>query len=466
MNKFLKKSFLAVLTLNSIFAIASCTDSTPADDPKDDPIVDPLPGEDETKKLNKWTEVDCFSYTFKQFEKDVMPIGAWSAPTGEFNTDQQYKLLKQSGLNAIYGLHDNYSYSPTEVMKALDHAHNNDIVYLVRDSGMAVYSEDEQEFLEYIKKYTTHPAYGGTLLIDEPGVKQMYGLTSIRKLFRKHLPKDAFYINLLPNYANKGQLENGAGGGSNTMDLTYDEYVNTYLSLLGPQFFSYDYYGTNKEFPNVKNGYLEQLYINAKFAHEYKVPLWPFIQACEYGGTTRVPNAQDIYWQVNVSLAYGAKGIQYFCYFQPGEFTSAGYKGSFIDGNGNPTDVYYAGQKINKQIAKMDHILMKSTLMCQMAFGNSPCKIEQDNLVQNYREIKEIKTSDDLLVGCFDYMGKSVFYFVNNSLTDSCEAEISFTDYVEASLYYMDTDDIKTGEKFNISLNAAEGVLIEITNYK
>ena len=34
------------------------------------------------------------------------------------------------------------------------------------------------------------------------------------------------------------------------------------------------------------------------------------------------------------------------------------------------------------------------------------------------REIKEIKTDDSLLVGCFDYMGKSAFYLVNNSLTE------------------------------------------------
>ena len=178
-------------------------------------------------------------------------------------------------------------------MKALDHAQNNDIVYLVRDSGLSVHAEDEESFLEYIKKYTTHPAYGGTLLVDEPGVKQMYNMTQARKLFRKYLPKDAFYINLLPNYASKGQLENGAGGGTNTMNLTYDQYVETYLSLLGPQFFSYDYYGTNGAFPNISDGYLNQIYVNAKYAHEYKVPFWPFIQACEYGGSTRVPTAED-----------------------------------------------------------------------------------------------------------------------------------------------------------------------------
>ena len=250
------------------------------------------------------------------------------------------------------------------------------------------------------------------------------------------------------------------------MNLTYDQYVETFLQKLQPQFLSYDYYGTNKAFPNVSDGYLEQLYINSKFAHQYKVPLWPFIQACEYGGSTRVPNDVDIYWQVNVSLAYGAKAIQYFCYFQPIEFSAVGYEGSFIDKNGNRTAIYYAGQNINKQIARMDHILMNSTLMCQMAFNNSPCKIEQDNLVTEFREIKSVTTNDDLLVGCFDYCGKSVFYFVNNNLTENCSATINFTDYVEAGLYYMKTDDLFQGESLEISLEPGQGVLVEITNYK
>ena len=469
MNKIIRKGVLLGMTVlvSGLVACSQPTEEskTPVEPTPNEPTVETqvtLP----TNLLDKWTEVDCFSYSYKQLGKDVMPIGAWSAPTGEFNTNEQYKYLKEAGLNSIYGLHDSIGFNSPEVFKALDYAQNNGIVYLVRDTGIAVQAEDDEVFQEYIKKYTEHPAYGGTLLVDEPGVKQFANYVAVRKMFRKYLPKDAFYINLLPNYASQGQLENGAGGGPNTMNLTYDQYIESFLKTIQPQFLSYDYYGTNKEFPHVDKGYLEQIYINAKYAHQYKIPFWPFIQACEYGGSTRVPNDVDIYWQVNVSLAYGAKGIQYFCYFQPPEFTEAGYQGSFIDGNGNKTSVYYSAQKINNQIAKMDHILMNSTLMCQMAIGDSPCKIEQDNLVTAFREIASVTTEDDLLVGCFDYGGKSVFYFVNNNLTEDCNATINFTDYVEASLYYMAKDELANGQSISISLEPGQGVLVEITNYK
>ena len=471
MKKTIRRRFIFMLLLLSTSVIACGTPETdentkdptletPSEVPSETPEETPFP------LLDKWTEVDCFSFSYKQLGKNVMPIGAWCAPTGDYNTNEQYKLVKEAGLNSVYGLYENYSLNSPEVMKALDYAANNDIVYLVRDSGMVSHTEETDDFKEYIKKYTTHKAYGGTLLIDEPGVKQIDNYLLARKLFRSYLPKDAFYFNLLPNYANKGQLENGAGGGENTMNLTYEQYVRAFLEKLQPQFFRYDYYGTNKDFPNVSKGYLDQLYVNSKLAHEYKIPLWPFIQACEYGGSTRVPNEIDIYWQVNVSLAYGAKGIQYFCYFQPPEFSSVGYEGSFINKEGKPTDIYYAGQKINKQIARMDHILMNSTLMCQMVFGDSPCTINQDNLVTSYREIKSITTEDDLLIGCFDYGGKSVYYLVNNNLTENCEATIDFTSLVRANLFYMTEDKLVEGDTINVSLKPGEGVLLELTNYK
>lgn len=466
MKQIFRRSFIFTLFLLSAGMIACNSSGT--EEKTSNPISDLPTGSEEEQLplLEKWPEVDCFAYSYKQLGNDVMPIGAWCAPTGAYNTNEQYKVLKEAGLNSIYGLYENYSLNSPEVTKALDYADNNGVVYLVRDTGVASYAEDAEEFKEYIKKYTEHPAYGGTLIIDEPGVRQMENYVSVRKLFRSYLPKDAFYINLLPNYASKGQLENGAGGGENTMDLTYEQYVRTYLEKIQPQFLSYDYYGSNKDFPNVSKGYLEQLYINSNLAHEYKIPFWPFIQACEFGGSSRVPNDVDIYWQVNVSLAYGAKGIQYFCYFQPPEFSVNGFEGSFIDENGNKTAIYYAGQKINNQIARMDHILMNSTLMCQMKFGNSPCKIEQENLKTTYREIGTIITDDDLLVACFDYCGKSVYYLVNNNLTKDCEATINFIDFVKANLFYMEDDKQAEGDIINISLKPGEGVLVELTNYK
>ena len=177
MKKNIKRRFVFILFLLSTSVIACSTPKTDENtkDPTDNPSEVPSETPEETPfpLLDRWTEVDCFSFSYKQLGKNVMPIGAWCAPTGDYNTNEQYKLLKEAGLNSVYGLYENYSLNSPEVMKALDYAANNDIVYLVRDSGMVSHTEELDDFKEYIKRYTTHPAYGGTLLVDEPGVKQI-----------------------------------------------------------------------------------------------------------------------------------------------------------------------------------------------------------------------------------------------------------------------------------------------------
>ena len=39
--------------------------------------------------LDKWPETDCYAFSYKKLGKDVMPIGAWCAPIGEYITDEQ-----------------------------------------------------------------------------------------------------------------------------------------------------------------------------------------------------------------------------------------------------------------------------------------------------------------------------------------------------------------------------------------
>lgn len=422
---------------------------------------------DDSNLLDKWPEQDCYKFTYEILGNDVMPLGAWCAPTGNYNTYAQYRLLKESGLNSVYGLYETMSGNSSEVFKALEHAYENDIVYLVRDSSIAAHAEDEEDFVNYMNQFMEYSSYGGTLIADEPGVKMFNNYTTARKLFRKYYSKKAFYINLFPTYASMEQLENGTIGGTNTMNLTYEQYLDNYLKTVQPQFLSYDYYGQNNAFPNVASGYFEQLYISSIYANKYKIPFWPFIQACQFGGKSRVPTEIDIYWQVNVSLAYGAKGIQYFCYFQPTEMSSQGYEGSYIDKNGQKTVIYDYCQNINKQIGRMDEVLMNSTLLNQMVYGSSsPAPINQDNIVTSFREVSKITTNNDLLVGCFDYEGKTVLYAVNNSLTNNCSANISFNKNVEASLYYMFEDKYFSGKDLTINLTSGQGVLIELTNYK
>ena len=422
--------------------------------------------EDDANLLDKWEEHDCYSFSYKKLGKDVMPIGGWCSPVDPYITNEQYAMIKECGLNSIYGLYENVEISYPNVIKALECAQNNDLIYLVRDSSLYLHSEDIDDFKAHMEKFTKYDSYGGTLVMDEPGMDSFDSLAYTAKLFRQYYSQYAHYVNLFPMYASASQFET-RGKEPAKNDTTFDIYAREYITKVRPQFFSFDYYPVSGDYPNLSQEFLHQLYVVSKLCDEYKIPFWTFIQTCNFGGRSRIPTKEELYYQINASLAYGAKGIQYFCYFMPTEFIADGYGGNLVDANGNKTVLYDYAKKINNQIANMDNVLMRSTLIGQMAYGDNPaCVVTQDNLIDSIREIKSVETNDNAIVSCFDYDGKSVFYIMNNSTQDDASIKINFTSNVIANVVDIDGKTNFEGDVANIELAPGEGVMYEITNYK
>jgi hypothetical protein len=71
-----------------------------------------------------------------------------------------------------------------------------------------------------------------------------------------------------------------------------------------------------------------------------------FIQTLAYNNH-REPTAAELLWQVNISLAYGAKGIQYFTYWTPEAARGEGFGPALITVDGKRTSRYYAAKEIN-----------------------------------------------------------------------------------------------------------------------
>ena len=285
----------------------------------------------------------------------------------------------------------------------------------------------------------------------------------MRKL-RQTNPGQLVYLNAFPIYATANQLEGVGSGGT----MTYDQYLDAYVKEIQPDVLSFDYYPFMGATPNLSSSYFAQLYKTAAVANQYKIPFWPFIQACSFGGSSRVPSQAEMDWQVSTSLLYGAKGLQYFCYFQPLEF-DASFGGNFIDKQGQKTAVYDAGKKINQQVARMDQVLMGSTLLKKMAFGTTPAPFleqEKDEFVTSFRELQSVSTQDDIMIGCFDQGGRSAFLVVNNSTQKAGAASLTFTQSVQAKLYNPQSTITAEGETLPIALGAGECSLVEITNYR
>lgn len=424
--------------------------------------------EDETKlKLNN--EVNLFTYTFPSLERTTMPISAWCSPWAMGDVDhinqEQFSLIKEAGLNTIYGLYETAGLSINNVKRALKLAEDNGLVYLARDERVGALTEDIDSFRTAMDEFTSYKSYGGSLITDEPSLNKFQGLVSGRKAFRSYYSKYCYYVNLFPNYASGEQLS-----GTSFESIGYEEYLDSFLKTVQPQVLSFDFYGLRKQFPNVIDGYFDQLYLSSKLANKYKVPFWPFIQAGSFDNSSvRVPTKAEIDWQVGSNLVYGAKGIQYFCYMTPYEVDESLWKGNFVDKNGKKSELYPYFQEINKQIASMDEVLMISSRIALMQFGSSPSEFpteQKAEFVTSCRELEKVDTKSDLLIGVFDHGGKSAFYVFNNSLLDKAEARLNFKEYVRANKYQNASIEEIKGNAFDLSLEPGESVLIDLLNYE
>lgn len=277
-------------------------------------------------------------------------------------------MLRDSGINLIYGLYETANDQLDDVQKSLDLCQKYGIKYLVRDSNTN--EPDEELMRAALEKYAKHPAFAGLKVQDEPGVNSFERFGDAHPIFQKLLPDKYFYINLLPSYSTPAQLQYGAATTQTSGSITFEQYLDAYIKTVKPKFLSYDYYALTEKKDFIQTGYFNELSTFRKLGLKNNIPYWVFIQACSFNSLTRRPNEAEILWQVNTSLAYGAKGIQYFCYFTPIEDDI--FQGNFIDKNGNKTEIYAYGQKANRQIAAVDDVLMNSVSKGVIVTGTSP----------------------------------------------------------------------------------------------
>jgi hypothetical protein len=66
----------------------------------------------------------------------------------------------------------------------------------------------------------------------------------------------------------------------------------------------------------------------------------------------RRPNKAELYWQVNVSLAYGAKGIQYFTYWTPEDNQYIQFGEALVKRDGTFSDTYDRAREVNEKYLK------------------------------------------------------------------------------------------------------------------
>ncbi|HWD83211.1 MAG TPA: hypothetical protein VG497_30130 [Kribbella sp.] len=173
--------------------------------------------------------------------------------------------------------------------------------------------------------YGPYSSLAGFNFYDEPGAGWFATLAKALEISRELAPQLLPYVNLLPS--------------------DDPAYYRNFVDVVKPSLISFDQYPLLSEGREDAN-YFHNWAIVRDAALYGDIPAWVFIQTLAYNNH-REPTAAELLWQINISLAYGAKGIQYFTYWTPEAARGEGFGPALITVDGQRTSRYYAAQEIN-----------------------------------------------------------------------------------------------------------------------
>lgn len=438
--------------------------------------------------------------------KNVMPIGGFYGPYSDTTiTDGVFQLIQESGINLITYTSANAvdNYGENLVQQALALAEKYGIGMFVSDDALNVIEKDEngnvtghtvvtsvEELAANMAAYSNYDSFLGINIVDEPKGANDWNVDTneTEEIADTNYKRYNYYRQLaqaLKPYVNITNYVNMHG--SQSVDKgTYAAYVAEIAKDVNVlSFDSYPYFEKDAYTQLTRlAAYLESLDIVRQAALDSGKPFWSFVQAgTDYrddssnAATAGYYTEADTLWIVNTSLAFGAKGIQYFPLLQPEHFSYNGdgydYDRNGIIGANNEANRYYAMvQKANKQIAAIDEVLMNAYSTGVIVTGAAKTDVSTAALGRNhtftgilnrgttYTEILNNVSGGDAMVGCFNYQGYEAYYVVNYSRTNSQTITLTLNDNAK---YYAIADAVKTtgqGSSISLTVPAGAGVLV------
>lgn len=306
---------------------------------------------------------------------DRYPIGIWGPPPPKQTTTKRYQEIAAAGFNFVMGGNGvtNDTYNPT----ALKAAGANNLRYVLRDSKLgsyihnyASYSDPEAKVRtridELLQRYGGYQALAGLNLYDEPSTDLFEILRYAGDYLQTKNSKQLPWVNLY-GYTTDSNL---------TGVSSYEEYLRLYLDAdpnaepspdpVSP-FLSFDHYPLVSDFPTITKRHFENWALVRKYSLQAGIPSWGFIQSVDFKWTDnrylprRRPNEAELFWQVNVALAYGAKGLQYFTYWTPNDSATIEFGQALLTESGKRTPLYYYAKRVNGYLKEVGKALLPLT---------------------------------------------------------------------------------------------------------
>ncbi|GEM_PF-1148871 len=443
--------------------------------------------------------------------KNVMPIGGYYGPDKTADiTDAMFSTLKNSGINMI-------TYQPTkwgtgndrDILRLLALAEKYGIGVYITDPSTNVLTKDENdnvtaqttvstasELANAMAQYGIYDSVYGIEVIGEPKPSTDGDWNADYYLRYKYYDD---LLGTLKDYSNVsgGYVIQGAGAYTPGEYGLVDE-VEPDVDYLA--FDSYLYLESNDTIKGYKrNAYFETLDTMRKKSIDSSKPFWSYISAgCDFrddgaeGATAYYCKEADILWNVNTSLAFGAKGITYFPLFQPAYFAKVDVENNqydydrngIIGADGNTNRYYPMVQRANTQISAVDDVLMNADSKGVITVGNAASDMTTAATQRSYTfsgilsktggkytdKLYNVTASKSAgaMVGAFDYHSSEAYYVVNYDTTENATQTITLT-FGDSQDVTVIKDGVKTTynsvSTLDLTLDSGEGALVILEDY-
>ncbi len=448
--------------------------------------------------INVNNEVPTFS------EEDVIYRSAWWCPEP---TEENYELYQECGLNTLFLVNHNYR-SQWDSLPGVDEKSAEQLTYenayfighsdryegvtqtdealkLCKDMGLYVYLAQGDMYFEWIgsdlKAYDNltfdYDEYKdniiGLFAGDEPSKPAIYELAQDIEDAENALPSVPYFANLHPSYAHERIILEAD---------SYEDYVKTYCEeflgkLSGPRLLSVDYYPFQNDYM-YKFAYSYNQLI--EYAKQYNAKFHTFIQIQEEESYwVQTVTEQDVRFQVNTALAYGATQYSYFLYDTAGSKEEIGYLG-LVDLDGKPTERYNYAKTVNCEVETLEHALLHYNHEWTTPYSDADdmhiyltmLAEDWEERLEQCRVLRKVSADNCILISLFkDEDGNEAYYVVNyyqegqdnpgevSKITLEFDSMQNVTLFGSKNLYEGEVKALKN-HQFSIELEPGDGIFI------
>ena len=462
---------------------------------------------------------------------EVMPIAGYYGADASHLTDEVFQAIKDAGINLINYSPINYWTNPSAVLQSLKLAEEKGIGMYVDDGLLNPLTYDsngnvttepntqlrtDKEVAKYLGNYSYYDSFLGNYVKDEPTVAGMKDLqisatskanyqfyTKISQQLNKYTNSLGYINNAAAWWFHKGWSSNNTGNNTSYDYEICDKSIAEYQSIIktiteetDARVLSYDRYLTDtKEDYQECYRYMLNLDMIRSQAQTSEIPFWAYVPVggnWDGSNSSLIPSEAEVYWQANISLAFGAKGLQYYSLVQQpeiyeasGSLTSCGILDANYNKNTSSGRAWYTyAQNVNKQVKAVDEILMKAdnlgvfavgtyatknTASIEVYNGSSAYKKSLSSLItyadmkstDGVQRVKEI-SGNNVLAGVFDYQGKVALYVVNWNTNSASDITVKFTNDSKYRVISANEDSTGLAGSITRNVKAGEAFLIVI----